>query len=83
MQTMNICIKISQNDAGEMSVGVCPTDEKLEKAGEYMESVPNIDSLLGKVRELLSKSEEESVEADESKPKTMVGAMFPEKGKKA
>jgi hypothetical protein len=77
---MTTCIEIEVDDAGAMTVGICPPAEESGEDKSYMQPVPDMDAALAKVRELLSKGTDQSTPVDASKPTTMMGAMFPEKG---
>lgn len=70
---MAICVEIEIDDAGGLTVGVCPPGEESGEDKSYMKPVESMDVALAKARHFLS--------GKGDKPATMKEAMFgPEKG---
>lgn len=73
---MAICVEIEIDDAGKLTVGICPPEEEAGESKSYMKPVESMDVALAKARHFLS--------GKGNQPATMKEAMFgPDKAEEA
>ena len=68
---MSICVEIEIDDAGQVTVGVCPPEEEAGEVKDYMQPAESVGVALEKARGLLGGQGDAK-----AKPKTMKEAMF-------
>jgi len=73
---MSICIEIEVDDAGQVTVGVCPPAEEAGESKDYMQPAENVAVALEKAKALLNGNGQPAATAAPAKPATMKEAMF-------
>lgn len=77
---MSICVEIEVDDAGQVTVGVCPPSEEAGESKDYMQPAENMAVALEKAKALLSSPSKAETPTVPAKPASMKEAMFgPEK----
>lgn len=73
---MSICVEIEIDDAGQVTVGVCPPEEEAGESKDYMQPAENVAVALEKAKALLSAKPETAAPVAPAKPASMKEAMF-------
>lgn len=73
---MSICVEIEIDDAGQVTVGVCPPAEEAGESKDYMQPAENMAVALEKAKALLSAKGDAAATDASAKPASMKEAMF-------
>lgn len=73
---MSICVEIEIDDAGQVTVGVCPPGEESGEPKDYMQPASDVAAALETARGLLGGQGEQKPAMPAAKPATMKEAMF-------